>query len=235
MTRQEILDLVKDHAEDRITNFQLDKWLGVEINRTINRRPYWWRRKTFKITSVVGTSQYNLSDVADGLNNNPLDVAKDFQQMVKLYHMESVNTFNELTYESEMLSVLAMIYDTTQDEPAKWMIQPGTVHHRTIRLSPVPNAVRDYVGLYLAGANLRLDITEQDIPLIPPDFHDVVLFRMLRRIFFYLYGQKDPRYMGAVAELQEVQGELDAFGDPSIELLKSFAPKDALATVRSTS
>lgn len=226
MTREEIIEAVHNLTEDRIRKLVLDKWLEIELTRIVNRKHYWWRKKTFSFTCSAGTPIYDLS--ANGLN-----IADDFDQMVTFVRWDSSDNVVPMSFISDPQDVLTVIYDTSTGTPTGWLIEPGTT--QTIRLAPVPSSSHTFRGLYWAGINTKWSTPGSGtIPLIPPQFHYVVLVALTRRAFQYLYGQKDARYATALQEEMQAMKELAAYVAPTTDFAIELRSYDPNVFVQST-
>lgn len=223
MTLEEIADAVNNITEGQVKKLNIRAWTAMELSRIVNRRKYWWRKKALSFMSVPNQATYDLSD--EGLG-----IADDFLQMASnLFRWDSSSSQTEIPFQGDNLAVLNMINDTvTQGDPATFAIEPGTT--KVLRLSPLEISARLYVGMYLAGVILDWSTpSETKIPLIPLEYHYVVLLAMQRRAFFYLYGQKDPRFAAAVADEQAGLKDLDEYRSPSLQHtveLRSSDPRD---------
>ena len=77
MTIEEVVTLVRQFAEGRAKKLDLDTWADLEVQSIINRKRWWWRKKRFSYTLVVGDSTKDLNDNDNG-------IATDFQEMIDL-------------------------------------------------------------------------------------------------------------------------------------------------------
>src|ERR1035437_4273380 len=118
-------------VQDQAMKFDVPFWLDFEIQRLVNRKRWWWRKKTFSFPLVVGTATYDLS--RDGLNQ-----ADDLDQMISMYTVDSSGNLAELVFTSKAEDVQAFIAETSTEKPCKWTIDPGT--SKTIRLDVKSNS-----------------------------------------------------------------------------------------------
>ncbi len=231
MSIGELREAIQNIAEGQISKLKAEEWAQVELARIINRKHYWWRQKALSFDSVAGTGTYNLGTAGTA----PLEKADDFVQMATpLYRWISDDNIEELPFEGRKSEILRLVYSSKQDKPTVFTVEPGTT--KTIRLGPIPNAVHTYRGLYWAGLNIYWKTqASAEIPLIPPEYHYVPLASLQRRAFFYLYGQKDPRFAAAVQEELAALADLDAYKAPSTLHVVELRSSDQSAFVRSTS
>lgn len=225
-SKQEVVAACLPLAEGRLINVTLSTWLDLEISEIIHRKRYWWRRKSFTLTTVAGTATYDVS--ASGLN-----LADNLEQIINVYRVSAGTDPAKINFEGDENRVQNMLASTTQADPAFYLIEPGTTH--TLRFSDIPNAAKDYRILYWAGHNPSLESIEEAIPLIPPAFHYVALLALTKRIFQFLFGLKDNRYVVAEKDLERALEKLDGYQAVSMEHVTEFRTTDSRDTVRATS
>lgn len=221
MTVQEVLEAIRSITEQKITKLKLESWASVEIGRIVNRKKYWWRRNALSFDTVVGEATVNAPD--------------DFLQMASpLFQFQGIEKTGELPFVADSLRTLQMVRDTSTGEPKLWTMDPGK--NKVFRLYPRPNSVRSYSGMYYRGATIKWTSPGDDeIPLIPPEFHYVVYQAMERRAFFYLYGQKDPRAVLAAQAEKECIADLNDYQAPSTIAPLDWRSGDPQSFVQSTS
>ena len=209
MTIEEAIEAVRDSAEGRGKKFNLDFWADIEIQRVINTKRWWWRKKLFTLTLAVSTSLYDLTDTG---NAN----AGDFLEMVKLMLRDSDGSVNPILRQTDSVEVHKILAGGSNDgDPSTYIIEPGTTQQ--IRFDRGASSAKVVAGTYWAAYNpteLGIDISVP-IPIIPPQFHYIIPLRLTQRMFMFLYGQEDPRYPAARAEAKEAMAELHAFKEPS--------------------
>ena len=209
MTIEEAIEAVRESAEGRGKKFNLDFWADIEIQRVINTKRWWWRKKLFTLTLAVSTALYDLTDTA---NAN----AGDFLEMIKLMLRDSDGSVNPILRQTDSVEVHKILAGgAVEGDPSTYIIEPGTTQQ--IRFDRGASSAKVVAGTYWAAYNpaeLGADISAA-IPIIPPQFHYIIPLRLTQRMFMFLYGQEDPRYPAARAEAREAMGELHAFKEPS--------------------
>jgi len=212
LTKQQTLDLAIEWTEDRVKNLTLSIWLDNTISGLIHEKHWWWRKKTLIFNSVVGTQQYDLSDVA-------IADADDFEEMINLSRVVSGVDAAEIKYRSDAKDVQSILHTSTSGTPANYILVPGSP--KLLRFDYKPGAAESYRGLYWAGFNSLMESGgDEPIPLIPENYHYVVLERFLVRIFQYLFGQNDPRYISQVKEADNAYAQLCRFSGPGLERIE---------------
>ena len=229
MTCDEAISAVRDFVEARAKKLPLGIWCDLEIQRIVNSRRWWWRRKNFTFTLVPGTQVYDLSDPAGA-------DATDFLEMIDL-QLRLSNADISLIFRQVSPDETQKILtgEGTAADPTSYIIEPGTT--KSIRFNVPPVSPFVVSGLYWASFDpeeLGAD-TSQQIPLIPRAFHYVVVLRLLARTAFFLFGQAgDPRVQGAAADAEMAMGELRAFKGPSSTETVDFIAHNDINTVSST-
>jgi len=230
LTVQEALEAIRNITENDVTKLKLQSWFNIELGRIINRKPYWWRKKAFSFPTVASQALYNLSDKG----TNPTSAMPDFVQMASpLYEFQGSQMVSELPFVADSLGILKMTQDPTQDTPTIFTVELGTTN--VIRMSPIPNSVRTYVGVAYRGLLPNWTTPgDKEIPLIPAPFHYVALQSLERRAFFYLYGQKDPRAVIAAQAEQQCLADLDSYKAPSTLVAQEWRSGDVQDFIQST-
>jgi len=223
--KQEAIDLGIEMTENRVKKLTLSAWLDTVISGLIHEKRWWWRKKTFTFTSVVGTQQYDLASAT-------IANADDFEEMINLSRVISGVAAAEIKYRSSPTDLQAILHSTTSGTPANYISVPGSP--KVIRFGANPVAAESYRGLYWAGHNAKLGASEETIPLIPENFHYVVVEKFMVRLFQYLFGQNDPRYISQVAQAQEAYDQLCRFQSPGLERIE-LRSSDPDNYVRATS
>lgn len=229
MTRDELVKAALEFAENRVNRLTVETWLNVATNKLINRKRYWWRKKFFTLNTTAAKATYAL-DAADTSH-----LADHFQQMITFRRFDSNGSFvGTVQFRNDPAVVAQILADqTTQGEPANWIIEPGTT--RTLRINPVPSGLFILIGYYWAGFNSTAWASETSIPLLPEDYHYVLLAGFMRHLFLYLYGQKDPRFPAIDAEYKDGLNDLDRYRNPSPDEVPSMRTSDPNDTIRATS
>lgn len=211
MTIEEAIEAVREFGEGRAKKLNLDVWADIEIQRIINRKRWWWRKKLFTFTLIATQSLYDLT--LTGASNAD---ASDFLEMIRLVLRNTDNSVTPIHRQLDSDEIHKILAQGAVDgDPATYIIEPGQTQR--IRFDRGASTALTVAGTYWAAYNpsqFGNDIA-QPIPIIPPQFHYVVPLRLTQRVFLFLYGQDDPRYPAARAEANEGIKELEAFKNPS--------------------
>src|SRR6267142_1859202 len=212
MRVEEVLEAIRSITENSVTKLKLESWLSLELGRIVARKKYWWRKGVLEFDSEANKAVYTVN--------------ADFLQVGSpLYEFQGVQKVAELPFVSDHLQMLQMRRETATGEPKLFTVELGTT--KDLRLTPIPNAVRSYSGIYYRGATIKWTSPNVDeIPLIPAEFHYVVYQAMERRAFYYLYGQKDPRAVLAAQAEKEAIADLNDYQSPSTLVAQEWRSGD---------
>lgn len=221
MTFQDIITACNNFTEQRIQLFAWQTWIDTELSLLIHRQRYWWRRKLFQLPILPNVQFYDLSAPPAGGGSA---LAPDLEQMINLYWFVAGTSPPEskplkFIQNEDDVQIALNTGGATAGPPAEYFVNPGSTSQ--LGFSPVPDAGYPLSGLYWAtyiiGSESGLTV---QLPLLPGQFHHLVLLQTLKRACLYLYGQEDPRYATLKVELDGPEGELaklDAFQSYSNE------------------
>jgi hypothetical protein len=228
-TKQEIIDMCAEFTENRITKLSLQKWFDFELQNLINKKRWFWRKKFFTQNLTIGTQSYDLSRTAV---TGGTGWADDFFQMISLWLNNSDGSQTEILFTTAQDEVAAMLVNTDTGQPGIYTLKPGT--SKTLMFDVLPDTAYSITGHYWATFNRTGDSADDSIPLIPEPFHYVMLHLLLKRMFMYLYGQKDPRYVIAAQDAKDAVADLEAYNRPALGEAVELRTSEARATVRAT-
>lgn len=225
MKVQEITEAIRSITENSVKKLKLESWISMELARIVNRKKYWWRKSALSFDTVA--------------NNPNADAPTDFLQIGSpLYEFQGVTKVAEIPFVSDSTTILQMVRGTAIGQPKMFTMEPGKT--KQFRLSPIPDQVRSYSAIYYRGAVIKWtspggDGNDDEIPLIPPEYHYVVYQAMERRAFYYLYGQKDPRAVLAAQMENQAIADLDDYKAPSTLVAPEWRDGNPQDFVQSTS
>ncbi len=230
MTKQELLDMALEMVGDNVEKLTLETWLDVSLQSLINKKFWWWRKEHWDLTTVAATTEYNLLTTG----TSPLGLAQHFQKMILLTRVDSSgNPVSPVKYRPLQEDVVSILANTEQGEPNSFIIVPGT--SATLRFSKIPNAAYSMKGYSWATYRpASFSNTDEEVPLIPSEYHYVALWNYLRFLFLYVIGQKDERYPEIEKNYVNGLADLDEFRSPSDEDLPEMRTSDPTAFVQST-
>jgi hypothetical protein len=209
VTWNDVIKACNNFTEQRIQLFAWQTWVEAELQALIHRQRYWWRRKMFQLALNPNVQFYDLAAAPPAGGTAP---AADLEQMIGIYWYVGGATppkTEPIPFVQNVDAVMAAM-NTGGAQPAapqKFFVKPGSTTQ--IGFKPVPDQGYPLWGLYWAtyiagseGTNL-----DQPLPLLPLQFHYLVLLQVLKRSALYLFGQQDPRYTTLLVELEGAGGE----------------------------
>jgi hypothetical protein len=154
--------------------------------------------------------------------------------MILLTRVDSSgNPVSPVKYRPLQEDVVSILANTEQGEPNSFIIVPGT--SATLRFSKIPNAAYSMKGYSWATYRpASFSNTDEEVPLIPSEYHYVALWNYLRFLFLYVIGQKDERYPEIEKNYVNGLADLDEFRSPSDEDLPEMRTSEPGAFVQST-
>lgn len=210
-TVQQVVEYASKRTERRAdSKIDLKMDFFLALDEFCLERHFWWLKKRFVFNTVIAANQYDLSATAANGNIQPGGGLTDYAQLDELIMLpptgpaviNGIPQTTRLTPIFEPDAELAALNNTTSDVPSAYFIDTQT-SLTTLVLQAPANAVRTILGTYWAIPQIT-DTTTENIPSFIPSFLHWGLFIALeRRIFRFLYGQKDPRYLTADAEYKE--------------------------------
>ena len=178
---------------DNKDNFdpRMEFWLGLD--EFCQERHYWWRRKATSFAVQVGVQTYDLSSNGTGQANAPDCVEIEEMFIVNANpQLWPYNVSPELTAREQIASLFGDSAVQALVPNSGYFLSPG--EFQTLAFSTPP--VMDYTAAFTYYAvPMVTDVTVDEIPLVPPNLHYGLLYMLERRIYEFLYGQNDPRFL----------------------------------------
>lgn len=205
MTVGQIITSVEAFCESRITKLALEPWVNLEVQKLVHRERFFWRKKQFAFNTTATVKTYDMTSYpsAGGF-------AADYEQMINLYYIPGGGAKPvPLKYMDNEDDVQNYLASTATGPPTGYTMNPG--NPLKLMIVPIPDAAYSISGLYWATyvAPSPEDSSEDTtvIPLVPTQFHYLVLLGTMKRAFLYLFGQADPRYTTIKEELEGPDGK----------------------------
>lgn len=181
MTITEILERAHQRTGRKLESKGIDE-RGIVIGclQDLCEEKRWpWRRKWASFASVVGTSEYDLTDTAIAA-----DVANDIEEIICITQYDTNQDLDPITSAKEMATARRL---TTRGAPDSYFLKPGT--EGTVRLVNIPDAARTYDVVYWAIPNPDSDDSDNEIPLLPSKYHRVLLQYVTAMFWSLLPGE----------------------------------------------
>jgi hypothetical protein len=192
-TVTQIVDQVMGRTQNRATNKpkfdpRMEFWLGLD--EFCQERHYWWTRKMMSFATQIGVQNYDLSGTTTG--NAP-----DLAEIEEMFVVNASPQFWPYSVPPQFTArqQIGAVYGQPQVgqliPSSGYFLTPGGFQQLT--LSQPPNQVYTVAATYYA-VPMVTDVTEDDIPLVPPNLHFGLIYMLERRIYEFLFGQGDPRW-----------------------------------------
>ena len=197
MLKSEIIAHVDGLTEHRVDQsiVSIDYELNLLIQEMLQENRFWWARKTVTFSTVSGTQTYDLTStsIVSGAIGN-------IAEIIGVYLIDSAGDITELAPLFEVADQVVAIQETTSAEPSAWMIDPNTFG--TIRFQAPADGAYTIRVVFWAGHDFvpAAGGTSDTVPVVPPWLHYGLIVGLKMRLFDFLYGQKDPRYLVAVQQ-----------------------------------
>lgn len=179
----------------------MEFWQALDEFTT--EKHYWWRRKSASFQTVIGQQDYDLSSDATGSANAP-----DCEEIEEAFvvnadpqcHPKHVNPLFSAR------QVLAAIYGTAvQPEPiphSGYFIVPGEFQQLSLA-APAQSVYTIGFTYWAVPMIVSSDVDNDYVPLVPPYLHWGLTYMLERRVYEYLYGQDDPRFVTSNARYEQ--------------------------------
>ena len=176
---------------------------------------------------MAGTTEYDLSSTSYG-------DADDLEEIIKVMRVDSTTDIDELFPVFDQLARQGYILDTTQTStPSVYWIKPGT--NFTLVLAGTPSSVKTYYVAYWAIPSLAiLEGVGDSIPLIPSQYHGVLVDGLRMDIFEFLYGPESDKFKAALGSYQLGIMKAMAKFTPTVQRKQQLISGDESDYIRST-
>lgn len=197
MLMEQIIEHVDNLTERKVdqAKLSLDAELNLLIQELLQENRFWWSKAYASLATVSGTASYDMTDtsIVSGANS-------DIAEITRVLLLNTDGSLTELEPLLDVADQISAIGETTPAAPSMWFIKPntyGTIHFQ----APADGAYTIYV-LYWAGHNFSYSAGSASgtVPVVPPWLHYGLVIGLKMKVFDFLYGQKDPRYVTAVNE-----------------------------------
>lgn len=192
------------------------------LDRFVQEKHYWWRRKVFSLNVAIGTEKYDLSDP---LNAN----APDLVEIEELFVVQGVPLWWPQCVPPELTAweIIGSIYGGGIGPSVPYggyLIVPG--QFQELQFSISPQVAYQVAGTYWA-VPMVTDFTEETIPLVPPNLHYGLTDMTCVEFAKLLTGEGDPRLEAWKASLDDFKlqaAKSKQFSSQEAIAMKSNAP-----------
>lgn len=208
MNRADIIDLASSLTErklDKVVNMNI--LLSSVIMDVCKRARFWWRKRDITFTMTQGTTTYDFSTITTTPSITGIAVEEITVLALILQPPINSSTPNapELTPIFDAAGFRGMKQNTTQGQPSRYCM--GIDDWKTLRIDPPDQtytAEMTFFGMPMpASTSDTIDAASNEIPLIPPFYHDALVNGLCARINRRVWGANDSRYLDDKASYEE--------------------------------
>lgn len=198
MQRSEIIELSNQLTErkaEKVLNTQsLYRFVVQDIAK---RQRFWWRRVQVNFLLSINVPTYDLTNAT--LFPSLTEIALD--EITKFTLITSPNPLQvaELVPVFDPETLIEMQNNTQTQQPGRYTMDAGD--YKLIRIDPPDAAYSAYI-IGWGMPNPASDSANDNVPLIPPWGHNVIVSGMNAKIFKFAYGSKNAKTIDAQEEYE---------------------------------
>jgi hypothetical protein len=186
-------------------DWYMEFWQGLD--EFCQEKHYWWRRKTASFQTVIGQQDYDLSSAAGGN-------AGDCEEIEEAYAINAPPITGHARHVHPKFTaraILTSIYGVNAVPPTPipsegYFLVPGEFQQWSF--SQIPQTVFTVGFTYWAVPMIVAPGVQNDVvPLVPPYLHWGLTYVLERRMYEYLYGQNDPRFVTSNARYEQFKAQ----------------------------
>lgn len=194
----------------------------LALDRFVQEKHYWWRRKTATLTTLIGVAAYDLSD-PNGAN------APDCVEIEEMYIVNGNPLWwpqgvpPELTARQVLMSIYGGQLGPTIPYGG-YLLQPGKFQE--LIFSVAPQQAYQAAWTYWA-APMVTDTTTETVPLVPPNLHYGLVDMLNLEFAKFLTGEDDPRLSTWASSMEDFKlqaAKSKQFSSQEAKACKSNAP-----------
>lgn len=245
MNRADIIDLASALTErklDKVVN--MNTLLSSVIMDVCKRARFWWRKLdvTFTFTQSVRTYDFSTLVTTPSITGIAVEevvvislILPFGTSQISTQITPTVSTL-ELTPIFDARGFAAMKQNTVQGQPSRYAM--GIDDWKTLRIDPPDqtyNAEMTFFGMPMpASTSDTIDAASNEIPLIPPFYHDALVNGLCARINRRVWGPNDARYLDDKASYEECIMKMMMREQFTSNVQKQWTSNDSRAAVQST-
>lgn len=192
MTISDIIELANELTErkgEKVLDLRL--LLSSVLMDVCKRGRHWWRKWDVTFSIGVNATTFDLTNAAL-FTPNTTNIG--FEEIISVYLITGTTPLQtvDLTPIFDSMGIREMKYNTSQAQPSRYIIDPGT--YNSLRIDPSDAA---YTGgiTFWGMPNLAKETTSDVVPLVPPWYHNILVEGLESRINKRVYGADDTRYI----------------------------------------
>lgn len=239
MNRADAIELshqLTERKAEKILNMNL--LFSSVVMDICKRARFWWRKLDITFTLTKGTTTYDFSTIT----TTPAitGVAVEEVVVLALILQPPINSTTpnapELTPIFDAAGFRGMKQNTVQGQPSRYCM--GIDDWKTLRIDPPDQtytAEMTFFGMPMpASVSDTIDTSSNEIPLIPPFYHDAVVNGLCARINRRVWGANDSRYLDDKASYEECILRMMMREQFTSNVQKQWTSTDSRVAVQST-
>lgn len=239
MNRADAIELAHQLTErkaEKILNMNL--LFSSVVMDICKRARFWWRKLDITFSMTQGVSTYDFSSIT----TTPSITGVAVEEVVVLALILQAPSNNvqinspELTPIFDAAGFREMKQNTSQGQPSRYCM--GIDDWKTLRVDPPDQtytAEMTFFGMPMpASISDTIDAASNEIPLIPPFYHDAVVNGLCARINRRVWGPKDARYLDDKASYEECILRMMMREQFTSNVQKQWTSTDSQAAIQST-
>lgn len=205
MNRADCIELVHQLTErkaEKILNMNL--LFSSVVMDICKRSRFWWRKLDVTFTLSPGVTTYDFSTIT----TSPAITGIAVEEVVVLsLILQTAPTLNspELTPIFDSLGYRAMKQNAVRGQPSRYTM--GVDDWKTMRIDPPDityTAEMTFFAMPMPSSiSDTIDASSNEIPLIPPFYHDAVVNGLCARVNKRVWGANDSRYLDDKSAYEE--------------------------------
>lgn len=190
----DIVRQVNGRTEGRATkkgDFDILKEFFFGLDEFCQEKHYWWRNKLFSFQTQIDVKAYDLSSNATGQAAAPDAVEIEEAFVINGNPQQYPYSVNPMFSPRDQVAAIFGNQSVQGQFPKSGYFLDG---FQNFVLGAAPTEIYTIAATYWA-VPMVTDTTVQVIPLVPPNLHFGLIYMLERRVYEYLYGQNDPRFV----------------------------------------
>lgn len=207
MTRTDIIEQADSLSERKGKQLDLKLLYTRRLQKLSRRYRFWWRKCYAVFTLPQGTTIQDLTVLTTA--GNALTPATAFtevgvEEVVTLQRVDSATSNPPALTELDPIvgsdGFIEMLIGTTVSKPGRYIMDYGD--YKTLRLDPT-DAAYQFVLTFWGMPNPPKDSSNDQVPLIPPWYHDVVVDGLIYDIFAASYGEQNSKTVKSLKDYED--------------------------------
>ncbi len=207
MTRPDIIEQADSLSERKGKQVDLRLLYARRLQKLARRYRFWWRKCYAVFTLPISTTTIDLTTLTTAVNG--LAPAAAFtevgvEEVVTFERVDSATSnppgLTELDPIIGSDGFIEMLIGTTPSKPGRYIFDYGD--YKSIRLD-LTDAQYQFVLTFWGMPNPPKDSSNDNVPLIPPWYHDVIVDGLIYDIFAASYGEQNSKTIKSLKDYED--------------------------------